>query len=176
MQETRRAAWPDLDASTAVTLPSGYTIHLRQELDAETYYLLGDILVELASITADDSPLSLRDRRARQRALNREMALVWLVGWDILPRDARPGEAPMPITDDALQMLDLDIRQEVDDAIGAHQEPYIARVVEIFAGAPKGKAAASAQAGRGATKSSASASARTRRPTSSRAGRSAGTP
>lgn len=172
---TRREAWPDLDASTAVTLPSGYTVHLRQELDSETYYVLGDILVELTTLTQDEGGVSLRERRSRQRALNREIALVWLVGWDIRPRGAEIDEPPMPITDDAIQMLDLDVREEIDDVIGQHQEPYIAKVVQLFGRAPRGKATAE-QTGRGATKSSASASARTRRPTSSRAGRSTGTP
>lgn len=166
----RREAWPDLDATKAIALPSGYTIHVRQELEAESYYVLGDILVEMAELSGNSS----REARVKRRDLNREVVLLWVTHWDIRPRDASATDAPMPMSDEALRMLDYHVITEIDDAVGEHQRPYVAEVVQILSGAPKGKATAVA-AGTGGGTSSASASVPTPRPTTSRAGRRAGT-
>lgn len=194
MSTSRPAAWADPTDTVPVVLPSGYTIALRAELDTESYYVLNDILIELAGMgwrdaTPAETPAEwtpsrtqpvyrvremTRELRAAQRELNRDVVLLWLDEWDLRAPGA-PADAPaLPVTREALKALRREIAQEIDNAVGEHQQPLLNEIVGLFAGAPAGKAAA-ASSSPGASKSPGSASARTRRPTSSRAGRSAGT-
>lgn len=170
--EGRRKAWPSLDETEAITIPSGYTIHVRKELEAEAYYVLADILLEQAKLSDNVS----REARATRRALHRETVLTWVTHWDILPPHAEPGEPPMPVSDEALRMLDVRVSEEISDAVGRHQQPFLDEIVQILTGAPKsGKTtAAQKRPAAGAASSSASASGPTPRPTSSRAGRRVG--
>lgn len=195
MSTSRPAAWPDIAATTAITLPSGYVIQLRQELDTEAYYTLNDILLEIAQmgwrearpdeIPADWTPTPgqpvyrvrefTREHRAHLRELNRDVVLLWLDAWDIRPPFAPESAPPMPVTRDALKNLRREITQEIDDAVGRHQQPLLDEIAGLFKAGPRGNEEA-APSTPGAMSSSGSASARTRRRTPSPGGPSAGSP
>lgn len=194
MTTSRPAAWADPTDTVPVGLPSGYTIHLRAELDTESYFVLNDILIELAGMgwreaTPAETPKDWkptltqpvykvrdvsREHRAAMRQLNRDVVLLWLDAWDLRAPFAPEGAPAMPVTADALKSLRREIAQEIDAAVGAHQQPVLDEIVGLFKGAPAGKAAAGASSP-GESKSPPSASARTRRRTSSRGGLSTGT-
>jgi hypothetical protein len=197
LSTSRPAAWADPTDTEPVVLPSGYTIALRRELDVESYYVLNDILLEVASTGWREarpeeipegwkpSPSQrvyqvrelTREHRKTLRSLNRDVVLLWVDEWDIRPLDAPPDAPAMPVTKEALSQLRRDVAEEIEAAVGRHQEPFLQELLGLFgkAPAPSGNAPADLST-HGDSKSSGSASARTRPRTKSPSGRSTGTP